>query len=414
MNEMAEDVYGMEDNEEMDNQAEDEYGDEQEAMEQNKHATEDDFSYDEFKQMIEYQEEGNKNDLTEQRRANFIKKGTAIWHIHQGIKTGEHAISFFAKHGNNMPIKFVNCNRREVKASEFRPYDLVTEHNDKKLRDEYYTISAQGVVQVFQSATERGQDLSNRTPTEFLSLSEWMSQSTMFNVLTSMKFFKHYLIGKVFRLWKGNVRYRTYNQTRMNLAKNLIQLRPDFCPKFMEINKILFEMQSKLTFDQTMGNKNIFDLSEFEESQSTHRTQQKIHYNEKVEEIINKNLIVLVKEIDQSRSLKEEEDLESTKMGQAAKHKSMVLMKEEKLLKNQVLKLARRNYHSLGTFIRLIDYMVVEAQVRINQESAEQIFGEMTKTENLAKKTQITTQINFQPKDEMAVESGINFSPDKA
>ena len=52
--------------------------------------------------------------------------------------------------------------------------------------------------------------------------------------------------------------------------------------------------------------------------------------------------------------------------------------------------------------------------MRINQESAEQIFGEMTKTENLAKKTQITTQINFQPKDEMAVESGINFSPDKA
>lgn len=92
----------------------------------------------------------------------------------------------------------------------------------------------------------------------------------------------------------------------------------------------------------------------------------------------------------------------------------MVLMKEEKLLKNQVLKLARRNYHSLGTFIRLIDYMVVEAQVRINQESAEQIHEEMTKTENMSKKTQITTQISFQPKDEMQSEGGINFSPDKA
>jgi dynein heavy chain len=52
------------------------------------------------------------------------------------------------------------------------------------------------------------------TPTEFLSLSEWMSQSTMFNVLTSMKFFKHYLIGKVFALWKGNVRFKMYNRTR--------------------------------------------------------------------------------------------------------------------------------------------------------------------------------------------------------
>jgi len=44
----------------------------------------------------------------------------------------------------------------------------------------------------------------------------------------------------------------------------------------------------------------------------------------------------------------------------------MVLMKEENALKNRVLKLARRNYQSLGTFIRLVDYMVVETQVIIN------------------------------------------------
>jgi len=44
-----------------------------------------------------------------------------------------------------------------------------------------------------------------------------------------------------------------------------------------------------------------------------------------------------------------------------------------------VLKLAKRNYHSLGTFIRLIDYMVVETQVKINQESADLILMEMSK-----------------------------------
>lgn len=70
----------------------------------------------------------------------------------------------------------------------------------------------------------------------------------MFNVLTSMKFFKHYLIGKVFRLWKGNVRYRMYNRTRQDLAKNLIFARPDFLQEFMSINKTIYEMQSKLTF----------------------------------------------------------------------------------------------------------------------------------------------------------------------
>lgn len=47
-----------------------------------------------------------------------------------------------------------------------------------------------------------------------MTLSQWMHQSTLFNVLTSMNFFKHYLIGKVFALWKGNVRFKMFNRTR--------------------------------------------------------------------------------------------------------------------------------------------------------------------------------------------------------
>jgi hypothetical protein len=38
----------------------------------------------------------------------------------------------------------------------------------------------------------------------------------------------------------------------------------------------------------------------------------------------------------------------------------MVLQKIEESLKNRVIHLAKLNYQSLGTFIRLIDYMVVE------------------------------------------------------
>lgn len=75
--------------------------------------------------------------------------------------------------------------------------------------------------------------------------------------------------------------------------------------------------------------------------------------------------------------MREEEDLENSKKGKAEKKKSIVLQKEERNLKNQVLHLARNNYKSLGTFIRLIDYRVVEAQVRINQESADFILHEM-------------------------------------
>jgi hypothetical protein len=218
-----------------------------------------------------------------------------------------------------------------------------------------------------------------------------MQQSTMFNVLTSMKFFKHYIIGKVFALWKGNVRFKMYNRTRTALARNLIQTRPAFLQGFMDINKTLYEMQTLKTFCVPKGGK-LQELVDFVADQKTAREQVKAHYNEKVEEIINSKLAMLVATVSDSRTLKEEEDLEHAKMGQAAKHKSMVLQKQEDALKNRVLKLAKRNYNSLGTFIRLVDYMVVETQVKINQESADLILAEMAKD---SKKYGIQTTVSF-------------------
>lgn len=82
----------------------------------------------------------------------------------------------------------------------------------------------------------------------------------------------------------------------------------------------------------------------------------------------------------------------------------MVLMKEENALKNRVLKLARRNYQSLGTFIRLVDYMVVETQVCINQDSADLILYEMNKEQ---KKYGIQTFVSY-------ATDGISFEPAKS
>lgn len=96
-------------------------------------------------------------------------------------------------------------------------------------------------------------------------------------------------------------------------------------------------------------------------AQRFHHEDVKQHYRQKVDEEIKTALVNLTKKIGDSRSLREEEDLENSKKGKAEKKKSIVLQKEERNLKNQVLHLARYNYKSLGTFIRLIDYRVVEA-----------------------------------------------------
>lgn len=347
-------------------------------------------------------EGSTNNQTTELRKANFVRKGTASYHMVQAIRTGDQAISFFAKHGTNMPIKFLNCNRKPVAAAHYRPYDLVVEEDEKKLDREYYTISAQGVVLV---QNQKKKQLKSAT-TEFLTLSDWMQQSTMFNVLTSMKFFKYYLISKVFSRWKGNVRYRCFTKTRQALSEHLIQARPDYQPTFMDINRILYEMQNKKTYLEYRTQRN-FEIDDFNQEQSKWRHEVKQHYNEKVEEIITKKLTNLVTNVSDSRTISDAEDLENSKIGQASKNKSMVLQKMEDALKNRVYKLAQLNYHHLGIFIRLIDYMVVETQVRINQEACEIIVHEMDRED---RKYAIQTVVGF----DTTSEDQLSYAPTKS
>jgi hypothetical protein len=145
------------------------------------------------------------------------------------------------------------------------------------------------------------------------------------------------------------------------LANNLIYARPAFLSSFLDINKTLFEMGSVKTFIVPKYTQRSFELEPFMEEQKIERAEHsnsvKKHYIERVEDIMKK-LEAMVALVSESRSLREEEDMEHAKMGQANKNKSMVLQKQEDELKARVLRLARKNYNSLGTFIRLVDYMV--------------------------------------------------------
>lgn len=122
----------------------------------------------------------------------FVDRESYIFKELKKIRTGEDAISFFAKNGNTTPVKFLYCNRASEISKNFRPYDLLVVP-EKEIHAEYFTISAQGVVHVMPKN-------SDGSATTFYSLADWMHQSKMFNLLTSMKFFKHYLIGKIFLL----------------------------------------------------------------------------------------------------------------------------------------------------------------------------------------------------------------------
>ncbi|CAJ1355442.1 unnamed protein product, partial [Effrenium voratum] len=99
------------------------------------------------------------------------------------LKTGEDAIAFFAKHGDQSDLQVIYCVAAEVEEGKFRPYDLVVV-DDKDKGSEYFMISPKGIVKI-----------SPGKQSEHTTLTSWMHQVMIYTVLVSMSFFRNYLTG---------------------------------------------------------------------------------------------------------------------------------------------------------------------------------------------------------------------------
>ena len=72
----------------------------------------------------------------------------------------------------------------------FRPYDLVVVRREE-IEPEYFTISATGVMHIRKGVQS-----------DFTPLGEWMREKTMFDLISKIKYFRTYLVGRCFRRWK--------------------------------------------------------------------------------------------------------------------------------------------------------------------------------------------------------------------
>jgi len=54
--------------------------------------------------------------------------------------------------------------------------------------DDYYTISVHGIVHVYTDKGRKKKEIDGST--EVVTLSEWMHESTMFNIITNIHFYK--------------------------------------------------------------------------------------------------------------------------------------------------------------------------------------------------------------------------------
>lgn len=80
---------------------------------------------------------------------------------------------------------------RAPEAVRFSPYDLVIVPRERlALHSEYFTISANGVMTIRKGVQA-----------EFVPLAAWVRQSSLFDLVSNIGFFKNYITGRAFRRW---------------------------------------------------------------------------------------------------------------------------------------------------------------------------------------------------------------------
>ena len=78
---------------------------------------------------------------------------------------------------------------RAPEGTRFRPYDLLVVPR-QSIGPEYFIMSATGVMHIRKGVQA-----------EFTPLAEWVRERSMFDLITQISYFKHYLTGRAFRRW---------------------------------------------------------------------------------------------------------------------------------------------------------------------------------------------------------------------
>jgi len=208
-------------------------------------------------------------------------------------------------------------------------------------------------------AIENGNDIPQEESAEFNSLSDWMKESTQFNILSNIHFFKNYVNCKIFNIWRANVKYRIYCNTRQKLINNVFFCKPVFANNVIEINKILYEVHTwEMVNFNNFTNKNV-DVEEFKGEQRNTKGKVAKEYDTIFEKIIS-CIQAVVKCVHNNKNEKFTSDLEKMNFGKQIKQKPIYLIKKEKEEEQKRKELADYDFSMLGHFIRYSNYMALE------------------------------------------------------
>jgi hypothetical protein len=337
------------------------------------------------------------------------------------LKTGEDAISFFAKEGNRTAVKFVYLVKSDT-GDDFRPYDLdviptaqvnaliassssaakaataakagkasstsistadassvSSGKSNDAVRGAAGDVGAESASSTLSRAsrthfvmTEKGLTRMTRDPvtggilpSEVIPISTWMRESSVFNVVSNMRFFRTYLPRKAFAAWRRAIRLKVYQAQRERLARRLFLARPTFCRPLVKVVGPELSALNQVEV-QDFKSPKAFEMSVFAEKQAASTLAAAKRF-ESCMSLIAKTLLSVCRSCKLRRQhfaqLRERDDDFDTK--ERNRHKSIVVMKEEKAERDRNERRAQMDFMSLGDLVRLVDYMAVNTLVTV-------------------------------------------------
>lgn len=302
--------------------------------------------------------------------------------ILQDINTIDEALNYFAKNGDDAPIKFIRL-IPNPKQKEFDPYDLLVWRSyDPSV--EHFSMSSSGIVHIKPNSSS---DCTN--------MAEWIRERATFSIIRKIPFFRTFLIRKAYSLWLENVKFHLFLKDRKAILDQLFICRYSFQSSILSCNRYLQQI-SNILFIGGYDFKAL-RLSDFYFIMSN----QLADTSKKAEDIIKHIISNTNKTIKKVTDIASQDTSNSNDLDINSKTTSLIKRKEAKAeFRDKRLK-ARADYLVLPQFIRYIDTLVLSTILETLLSNMQSFYKDL---ENVKKVGVLMTNIVFENKS-------IMFSP---
>nr|CCA18662.1 hypothetical protein ALNC14_048050 [Albugo laibachii Nc14] len=223
-------------------------------------------------------------------------------------------------------------------------YDLEVVEHQKINRADYFTMSMEGITHFTASHSE------------FWTLQLWEIEYARFHAMLQIPFFKQYKKWKTFTVWKRMIRYCKIRSAKRALTTKLVTAMPFLQNPILQLRKLCLQIGELELIHFEPGK--IYTLEAFEREQSIYRDDLIAKLRAFSEESLQICIQTCACVIDAFM-----------RANQIASESTMTFMEKAAL---------RKEYRKLSHFLRLVDFLFIDATLQLTIKSFRNLYGALT------------------------------------